>query len=55
MTFMRVDVATTVLEREISAESRVRHSVHFLVHFQVSQSGCILFSMGILKKLVRSF
>ena len=37
MTFMRVDVATTVYEREISADSRVRHSIHFLVNFHVSE------------------
>ena len=37
MTFMRVDVATSVYEGEISSNSRVRHFIRFLVNFQVSE------------------
>ena len=34
MTFMRVDVATSVYVGEISSDSRVRHSIRFLINFQ---------------------
>ena len=37
MTFMRVDVATSVYEGEISSDSSVRHSIRFLINFQVSE------------------